>query len=185
MTRLSWGNAASLGAGVLLLARGALGLGQDSCVAFKSSSSTFTVVQNGKAAPIFLSEDDWPGVQRAASDFASDIQQVSGVRPSLRNVTASSSFTSPTPIIIGTLGKSSLIDTVINRTSLDVSSIEGKWEAFMAKEVEDPLPGIKNAYVVIGADKRGTIYALYEHSEQFGARFPPFCMDSCMTKYSF
>ena len=52
---------------------------------------------------------------------------------------------------------------------LDVSSIQGKWEAFMAKEVANPLPGVQSAYVVIGADKRGTIFALYDHSEQFGA----------------
>ena len=171
MARFSWGYAASLGAASLLLAaQGALGIGQDSCVAFTSSNSTFTIVHSGKAAPIFLSADEWPGVQRAASDFASDIDRVTGVKPSLKNVTASaSSFSSSTPIIIGTLGKSSLIDEIVNRTQLDVSSIEGKWEAFMAKEVAAPLPGVESAYVVIGADKRGTIYALYEHSEQFGA----------------
>ena len=39
----------------------------------------------------------------------------------------------------------------------------------MAKEVKDPFPGVSSAYVVIGADKRGTIFALYDHSEQFGA----------------
>ena len=165
---LSRGPALAVGAG-LLLAQSVFGLGQDSCVAFKSSNNTFAVVHSGKAAPILLSSDDWPGVQRAASDFASDIHLVTGIKPSLKNVTTtSSSFTASTPIIIGTLGKSSLISEVLNRTRLDVSSIEGKWEAFMAKEVSNPLPGVSSAYVVIGADKRGTIYALYEHSEQFG-----------------
>ncbi|KAJ3557630.1 hypothetical protein NM688_g1372 [Phlebia brevispora] len=38
----------------------------------------------------------------------------------------------------------------------------------MAKEVKNPLPGIQSAYVIIGADKRGTIFAMYDHSEQFG-----------------
>ncbi|KAI0693088.1 hypothetical protein C8T65DRAFT_668723 [Cerioporus squamosus] len=147
------------------------GIGQDTCVSFKSSSSSFTVVNSGKAAPILLSPDEWPGVQRAAFDFASDIQQVTGVKPSLRNVSSSdSSFSSvgSTAIIVGTLGKSSLIDEVVNRTKLDLSSIQGQWEAFLTKEVANPLPGVKSAYVVIGADKRGTIFALYDHSEQFG-----------------
>ncbi|KAH9920841.1 uncharacterized protein BXZ73DRAFT_104577 [Epithele typhae] len=173
MTRHSWSRAASLGAGALLFAQlhvqGVFGLGQDSCVAFTSSPSLFAIVSGGKAAPIFLSEDEWPGVQRAASDFASDILGVAGVKPSLMNVTASStSFPSSTPVLIGTLGKSSLIDAVVNRTKLDVSSIEGKWEAFMSAEVANPLPGIQKAYVIVGSDKRGSIYALYEHSEQFG-----------------
>ena len=170
MTTLRWVNLAILG--LLVYMTSVHAIGQDTCVAFKSAPSMFAVVNNGKAAPILLSEDEWPGVQRAASDFASDIQQVTGVKPSLRNVTtsssSSSSFSGSTAIIVGTLGKSSLIDEVVNRTNLDVSSIQGHWEAFMAKEVKNPLPGVQSAYVVIGADKRGTIFAMYDHSEQFG-----------------
>ncbi|RPD63354.1 hypothetical protein L227DRAFT_386788 [Lentinus tigrinus ALCF2SS1-6] len=157
--------------GLLAFTSSVYGIGQDTCVSFKSSSSAFTVVNSGKAAPILLSPDEWPGVQRAAFDFASDIQQVTGVKPSLRNITSSNSSDSSlgsTAIIVGTLGKSSLIDEVVNRTKLDVSSIQGQWEAFLAKEVANPLPGVQSAYVMIGADKRGTIFALYDHSEQFG-----------------
>ncbi|KAM5532519.1 hypothetical protein V8D89_013806 [Ganoderma adspersum] len=161
---------------LLSLAASVLAIGQDTCVTFKSSPSTFTIVSSGKAAPILLSPDEWPGVQRAAFDLASDIESVTGVKPELANltvsvaasVTNSTSFGSGTPIIVGTLGKSSLIAEVVNRTKLDVSSIQGKWEAFMAKEVKNPFPGVSSAYVIIGADKRGTIFALYDHSEQFG-----------------
>ena len=157
--------------GLLAFTNSVHGIGQDTCVSFKSSSSAFTVVNSGKAVPILMSPDEWPGVQRAAADFASDIQQVTGVKPSLRNITSSvtsDSTVGNTAIIVGTLGKSSLIDEVVNRTKLDVSSIQGQWEAFLTKEVANPLPGVKSAYVVIGADKRGTIFALYDHSEQFG-----------------
>jgi hypothetical protein len=144
-------------------------IGQATCVSFiaNSSTSSFQVVTSGKAAPILLSADEWPGVQRAAADFATDIQRVTNVKPSMSNVTATSKIPA-NPIIIGTLGKSSLIDQVINNTNLDVSSISGQWEAFLSKEVSNPLPGVDKAYVVIGADKRGTIFALYDHSEQFG-----------------
>ena len=165
-----WASAAVLG--LLAFTTSVLSIGQDTCVSFKKSSSAFTIVSSGKAAPILLSPDEWPGVQRTAFDFASDIQQVTGSKPALHNVTSPRTFSlssGSTAIIVGTLGKSSLIDQVVNNTKLDVSSIQGKWEAFMAKEVADPLPGIKSAYVVIGADKRGTIFALYDHSEQFGA----------------
>ena len=173
---------ATLALSLLAVAGGALAIGQDTCVAFQSSSDTFTVVKSGKAAPILLSPDEWPGVQRAAFDFASDIQSITGVKPTLTNITSSSQSSnstssttyssSSTAIIVGTLGKSSLIDDIVNRTNLDVSSIRGKWEAFLAKEVANPLPGISSAYVVIGADKRGSIYALYDHSEQFGTYVP-------------
>ncbi|TEB33738.1 hypothetical protein FA13DRAFT_1753937 [Coprinellus micaceus] len=147
----------------------ALGIGQQSCVSFQSSSSAFSVVSGKKAAPILISSDDWPGVQRAASDFVADIQRVTGVKPAFRNVTdANAQAFGSLPIIVGTLGKSPLIASVVNATQLDVSSIEGKWEAYLSRVVENPLPGVSKAYVIIGADKRGTIFALYDHSEQFG-----------------
>ncbi|KAI0354264.1 hypothetical protein OH77DRAFT_1426329 [Trametes cingulata] len=161
--------------GVLALISGALAIGQPTCVAFASSPSTFPIVSARKAAPILLSPDEWPGVQRAASDFASDIEMVTGVKPALRNVTTTqaqsqsqSQAFGANVVIVGTLGHSALIDAVVNRTKLDVSGIEGKWEAFVAKEVKDPLPGVQSAYVIVGSDKRGTIFALYDHSEQFG-----------------
>ncbi|KZT03278.1 glycoside hydrolase family 115 protein [Laetiporus sulphureus 93-53] len=148
-------------------------IGQATCVTFSPSASSFPVVSNGVAAPILLSEDDWGGVQRTAYDFAMDIHNVTGVMPLLLNVSIPATSTnlslaSIRPIIVGTLGQSSLIDEVVQNTNLDVSSIDGQWEAFMTREVANPLPGISSAYVMIGADKRGTIYAMYDHSEQIG-----------------
>ena len=158
---------------ILALSVGVHAIGQASCVAFQSSASTFPIVTKGKATNILISPDDWPGVQRAAFDFASDIQQVTNVKPSLTNITVSNSTlsaprTTQSAIIIGTLGKSSLIEQVVKNANLDVSKVQGQWEAFMTKEVKNPLPGIQSAYVIIGADKRGSIFALYDHSEQFG-----------------
>lgn len=145
-------------------------IGQDTCVVFTPSSSTVPIVSKGVAAPILISPDEWAGVQRAASDFADDIQRVTGIKPTLSNVTSSSKISAKsTPIIVGTLGHSTLIDQIVNTTKLDVSSLQGQWESFLSVEVKQPLPGIDNAYVIIGADKRGTIYAMYDHSEQFGA----------------
>ncbi|KAF9450528.1 glycoside hydrolase family 115 protein [Macrolepiota fuliginosa MF-IS2] len=155
-------------AGLCALLEQALAIGQQTCVTFQPSNSSFPIVVKKKATPILVASDDWPGVQRAASDFVSDIQRVTGAQASLTNVTSTPNVGSNTPIIIGTLGKSSLIDNVVNATGLDVSSIRGQWEAFIAREVQNPLPGVSKAYVIIGADKRGTIYGLYDHSEQFG-----------------
>ena len=147
--------------------RGIHAIGQATCVSFQSSPSAFAAVSSGSAAPLFLSDDEWPGVQRAATDFASDIEKVTGKSPQMSNVTSAVESSSP-PIIIGTLGKSSLIDAVVNHTQLDVSSITGNWESFLTRMVSDPLPGVPEAYLIIGADKRGTIYAMYDLSEQIG-----------------
>lgn len=158
---------ASVWGGLLAAVAGVHAIGQDTCVTFKSTPSSFSVVSGGKAAPVFISKDDWPGVQQAASDFVSDIDKVTGITPKITNVTSTVKSTTP-PIIIGTLGQSSLINAIVEHTKMDVTSINGTWEAFMSKEVNNPLPGVSKAYVIMGADKRGTIFGLYDHSEQFG-----------------
>ncbi|KAF4588751.1 hypothetical protein EYR40_010305 [Pleurotus pulmonarius] len=158
-------------------------IGQSSCVSFQSASSLFPVVEGQKASPVVLSSDDWPGVQQAASDFVSDIEKVTGVKPSLSNATAST-LPEGLPIIIGTLGKSSLINQIVNSTNLDISSIDGQWEAFMTRVIANPLPGVDSAYVMIGADKRGTIYAIYDHSEQIGVSPWYWWADVPTTKHS-
>ncbi|KAK0483015.1 glycoside hydrolase family 115 protein [Armillaria luteobubalina] len=140
-------------------------IGQTECVVTESSPSTFAIFQQGQVSTILLSADEWQGVQLAANDLSSDIEKVTGLRPTLVNLTDQSPSR---PILVGTLGKSSLIERVVNATSLNVSSIEGQWESFMTAIVDHPIPGVESAYVIVGSDKRGTIYALYEHSEQMG-----------------
>ncbi|KAF9450530.1 glycoside hydrolase family 115 protein [Macrolepiota fuliginosa MF-IS2] len=147
-------------------------IGAPSCVTFQSANGTFPIVSQKRASPVFISPDDWPGVQRAAGDFVADVERVTGIRPTLTNLTLSSNSSSipknSLPVFVGTLGKSALIDSIVNSTGLDVSGVRGQWEAFVSKEVQNPVPGVDRGYVIVGADKRGTIYALYEHSEQFG-----------------
>ncbi|KAF5353373.1 hypothetical protein D9756_008047 [Leucocoprinus leucothites] len=162
-------------------------IGAPSCVAFKSGTNTFPIVSGRRAAPIFVSPDDWPGVQRAAADFVADIQGVTGVKPTLSNFTISTNSSVPKgslPIFVGTLGRSALIDSIVNSTGLDVSGVRGSWEAFVSKEVRNPVPGVDRGYVIAGADKRGTIYALYEHSEQFGVSPWYWWADVPTTKHS-
>ncbi|KAK0200680.1 glycoside hydrolase family 115 protein [Desarmillaria ectypa] len=140
-------------------------IGQTKCVATEASLSTFAILQQGQASTILLSTDEWQGVQLAATDFSSDIEKVTGIKPTVAN----SSDQSPShAVIVGTLGKSTLIERVVNATGLNVSSIEGQWESFMTAIVDNPISGVETAYVIVGSDKRGTIYGLYEHSEQMG-----------------
>ena len=161
---------------VALLVTKVIAIGQPTCVSFRSLPNSFTVVSGGVAAPVILSADEWPGVQRAATDFANDIGMVTGVTAKTANATASTIVRTLStmrgvqrlPILVGTLGKSSLISAVVNNTKLDVSNISGQWESFIVRKVANPLPGLPSALVVIGADKRGSIFALYDLSEQFG-----------------
>lgn len=64
-------------------------------------------------------------------------------------------------LIIGTIGKSAVVDSFIANGELDVSDIQGKWECFKTAKVG-------NSIVIAGSDKRGTIYGIYDLSEKMG-----------------
>lgn len=75
---------------------------------------------------------------------------------------------SSTVLILGTLTQSPLITQLVSSGLLDPNPIQGKWEAFMSVVISNPLPGIDNAMVIVGSDLRGTIFGLYDISEQAG-----------------
>ncbi|KAB8287328.1 Glycosyl hydrolase family [Bifidobacterium ramosum] len=72
-------------------------------------------------------------------------------------------------IIVGTIGRSAIIDTITANGRLDESEqIADRQEAFALKEVDDPIPGVAHAIVIAGSDARGTIYGIYALSERIG-----------------
>lgn len=71
-------------------------------------------------------------------------------------------------IIVGTIGESPLIDDIIKAKKIDVSKIKGQWEAYKTVVVDKPGKGIDKALLIIGSDKRGSIYGIYDISEQIG-----------------
>lgn len=151
--------------GLLLSGRALAAVGDESFIAGTSQAGAVTLADRGAATPILVDNADWPGVLRAAGDLASDIQRVAGVAPVLQ---AGTPKPAPQAIIIGTLGHSPLIDGIVAAGRLDVASVAGRWEAFTIAVVERPLAGIDRAVIVAGSDKRGTIYGIYEVSQQIG-----------------
>jgi hypothetical protein len=71
-------------------------------------------------------------------------------------------------VIIGTIGKSPLIDSLAGSGKINVAEIAGKWETFLIQVVENPFPDVENALVIAGSDKRGTIYGMFDLSEKIG-----------------
>ncbi|TGD79482.1 glycosyl hydrolase 115 family protein [Hymenobacter wooponensis] len=140
------------------------GLG-DAYVSAKKSKGSFTLAASGKTAPLFASSSDWPGVLRAAKDLQADINRVTKLQPTL---TTDQSPKGKEVVLIGTLGKSPLIDQLVKDKKLDVSGIAGKWEVSLVQVVEKPMPGVDRALVIAGSDKRGTIYGIYDVSQQMG-----------------
>ncbi len=132
---------------------------------FSEDAGAFTLYSKEAASDLYLDEGDHPQVLRAAGDLKEDIARVSGGEVRVRTETP----TSGRAVIIGTLGKSALIDSLVESGKLnEASAIAGKWESYVVKIVEQPMQGVERALVVAGSDKRGTIYGIYTVSENIG-----------------
>jgi hypothetical protein len=151
---------AVLGGGALRV----LAMGEAPFVQTEFAAGDFALVDAG-AADILIASNDWPGVVLAGNNLAADIERVSDQRPAVVRALQSDRKTA---VIIGTIGKSAFIDRLVRDRKVDVSEIAGQWESFFLQVVPNPFPGIESALVICGSDKRGTIYGIYELSEQIG-----------------
>ena len=85
---------------------------------YEIAENTFNIVENKKSKDIYVDPSDWKGVRRAVTDLTEDIQRVSGVSAK-PNETVS---IGQSGIIVGTIGKSKIIDRLIAEKKIDVSS---------------------------------------------------------------
>ena len=139
--------------------------GTEQFISSEKRKGDFTISAEGFSAPLLISSKEWPGVSRAFHDLRADIGKVTSSMPEL--------YTDKLPdsneiIIAGTIGKSELIDQLIQNKKIDANKIKGKWETFIIQIVKKPFKGVKKALIVAGSDKRGTIYGIYELSKQIG-----------------
>ncbi|UUF16599.1 MULTISPECIES: glycosyl hydrolase 115 family protein [Flavobacterium] len=131
----------------------------------QASAENFPLVSKGKTASILVSATDFSGVLKVAGHLENDIFQVSDLHPKrINKITEAEDFV----VIIGTLGKSEIINQLVKKGKIDANQLLGKWEKFTTQIVENPFKGIKKALVIAGSDKRGTIYGIYDLSNQIG-----------------
>src|SRR5690348_10425139 len=169
--RRSWSAAALL---IVLMAcpQPGLAIGQPHYIETAPMPGGFTLARNGVVANLYVDpKDDW-GVIHAVHELQADIQRVTGSKPALpqspESLRRSPESLQQDIILIGTLGKSRLIDRLIANHAIDVSSIRGRWESTLTQVVDHPLPGIARALVIAGSDPRGTIYGIYDLSAGIG-----------------
>jgi len=130
----------------------------------KASAPTFDLVANGAAPAIFVSPGDAPVVEIAARAFAEDVERVSGTKPRVSQGNPEGRLA----ILAGTIGGSPLIDGLIADGKIAVDAVRGQSEAYTIALVENPTPGVAQALVVAGADRRGTAYGIFRLSEKIG-----------------
>ena len=100
-------------------------------------------------ASISYSADEYEGVKIAINNLKTDIEKVLGKSPRLSEGAGDAS------ILIGTIGKNKDID------KLKLANLKGKREKYI-------ITTVGNQLVIAGSDRRGTIYGIYELSQQLG-----------------
>jgi len=129
-------------------------------ITFKQlSPERFTLINNNRPATIVFAADEDKGVQIAANNLAEDFNRVCGTKASVANALDNNSNPQ---IIVGTL-QSGIIKQLVKQKKLDTKELKGKTEKYLITFVE-----ADNAMVIVGSDKRGAIYGVYEISEQIG-----------------
>ncbi|UJP67168.1 glycosyl hydrolase 115 family protein [Mongoliitalea daihaiensis] len=125
-------------------------------------ASSFPLVLNEAASLLYDGTDE--GIAMGVQHLQQDILAVSGTKPTVK-VSADGE---PFAVIIGQVGHSELIDRLIQSGKIQASSLLGIWETFQILTVSHPFPGMDQALVIVGSDKRGTLFGIYELSEQIG-----------------
>ena len=97
----------------------------------------------GSNDTIRYGRNEWKGVMMAVENLRNDLRAVTG--------------SDKAPIVVATMGKSELAKKYARQCKL----LKGKWEKFLIFTDNGRL-------VVLGSDKRGTIYGIYELSRQIG-----------------
>lgn len=124
----------------------------------------FPLVHDGIAAAVCFSPDDHRVVAIACDDLARDIERVTGVRAEITHKPGSARFV----VLAGTLESSPLIDELAASGRLDLGELADAWESFVITTVDNPVPGVDQALVIAGSDRRGTAFGIYELARAIG-----------------
>ena len=134
-------------------------------VSEKGLAGDFPLFAGGRAARVWVDTSDFKVVRIAADLFAGDVERVGGIKPAVVN---GETVDADEAVLIGTLGHSVLIDRLVQEKKIDVTAIRGQWESHLIATVQNPLPNLKSALVIVGSDRRGTAYGVFTLSEAMG-----------------
>lgn len=104
-------------------------------------------------------------VHLSAELLQKDIKAVTGLSA---QIVSSVPEKAGTLIILGTVAKSSVLESLEAKRIISYSSIRGQWEAYHLQTLSNPIKGISQAIVIAGADRRGLAFGTFEFSKQLG-----------------
>ena len=112
-------------------------------VKFDKASADNALLLTGTKDTIRYSPSDWKGVKMAVANLRHDLRSVTGSEYA--------------PVVVATVGKSEIAKKYPKQSK----QLKGKWEQYL-------IFTDKGQLVILGSDKRGTIYGIYELSRQIG-----------------
>lgn len=130
-----------------------------------AAKGSFALVADGQPASVLVEASADPAVHHAADSFAADLQRVGGrAAPRVADVVQARGPL----VIVGVLGQSALIDQLVRTRRIALDDLAGQWEGYRQIVVDHPTPAIQRALVVVGSDRRGAVFGLYDLSERIG-----------------
>jgi len=131
---------------------------------YKQQKNSFPLIESGIVPNIYIDSNEDEGILKISEIFGNDLEKISNSKVSIiKNKYPSGKYV----IIIGTT-KSKIISQLIKEKKLDISAIKDKWEAFLIQQINKPFPKVEKALVIVGSDKRGVIYGMFDISEHAG-----------------
>ena len=138
-------------------------LGMSAADQFVSFQKGDLLINRENKVEIYMDANDCKGVSYAANALVKDIMKESGSKAVLTSdagLKDKDAIGKPT-ILVGTIGHSAAIDQLIRQKRINGNLLKGKREKFIITVVDGQL-------VIAGSDRRGTIYGIYELSQQMG-----------------
>lgn len=148
---------------VLMFSTATLHAETDEWIYDKMEDDAFPLVTIDGTAALCYDKNEYKGVIRAIEDLRNDIYKVTGRSPRMTFETGAT-----LPVIIGSLDRNPLISELVRSGKIKAEDIENKWESYVITTVNAPYKGVSRALVIAGSDKRGTIFGIYELSQQLG-----------------
>ena len=124
----------------------------------------FTLISQSKPVSLVVADSDKKGIHIAVRNLQKDFERVCGNQAQLLNAPADGISRC---VIVGSL-ESPYIKQMVKAKKINEKELKGKVEKYVMTVVSNPLPGVEEALVIAGSDMRGTIYGIYELSEQIG-----------------
>lgn len=152
--------------GLLLLLLSALHTAaQDLQFSVTGGPGLFPLIGGSQPVRLLTDSKDAKVVAISAAAFAGDYALLSN-RSKL--VISNLSDWKGNRIVLGTIGQSAFIDTLIRLRVINADSLRGQWERFSIHAVKNPFSPGHQLLVIAGSDRRGTAFGIFHLSRMLG-----------------